>query len=134
MTETTAEVTEADVLAVARRAREAATGLAALTRDSKDAALLAMADALEAATDRVVAVNIEDLDRARSADMHASHGGRPRGYACSTSIVSVSLPINQSINKQIVHPSRNFRFFPTDHDAPLQMATTALVAVEPCFE
>ncbi len=67
MTETTAEVTEADVLAVARRAREAATGLAALTRDSKDAALLAMADALEAATDRVVAVNIEDLDRARSA-------------------------------------------------------------------
>ena len=71
MTETTAEVTEADVLAVARRAREAATGLAALTRDSKDAALQAMADALEAATDRVVAVNIEDLDRARSAGMAA---------------------------------------------------------------
>jgi len=66
MTETTTEVTEADVLAVAKRARQAATSLAALTRDSKDAALLAMADALEAATDRVVAVNIEDLDRARS--------------------------------------------------------------------
>lgn len=58
------DVTEADVLAVARRARGAAAVLAPLTRQVKDAALLAMADALEAATDRVVAVNRADVERA----------------------------------------------------------------------
>jgi glutamate-5-semialdehyde dehydrogenase len=61
------DVTEADVLAVARRARDAAALLAPLTRQAKDAALQAMADALEAATDRVVAVNTEDVDRERAA-------------------------------------------------------------------
>ncbi|MGA7689393.1 MAG: glutamate-5-semialdehyde dehydrogenase, partial [Jiangellales bacterium] len=55
------------VLAVARRARGAAALLAPLTRETKDAALLGMAEALEAATDRVVAVNERDLDRARAA-------------------------------------------------------------------
>ena len=63
----TAEVTEADVHAVARRAREAATQLAPLTRQTKDAALLAMADALEAAVPRIVEVNESDLARAREA-------------------------------------------------------------------
>ena len=63
----TAEVTEADVHAVARRAREAATRLAPLTRQSKDAALLAMADALEGAVPRIVEVNESDLERAREA-------------------------------------------------------------------
>jgi glutamate-5-semialdehyde dehydrogenase len=58
---------EADVLAAAHRARGAAAVLAPQTRQVKDAALLVMADALEAATDRVVAVNAEDLDRARAA-------------------------------------------------------------------
>ena len=63
----TSDTTRADVLAVARRARAAAALLAPLTRDTKDAALLAMADALEAAADRVVAVNAGDLERARAA-------------------------------------------------------------------
>ncbi len=64
---TTVEVTEADVHAVARRAREAATRLAPLTRQSKDAALLAMADALERSVSRIVEVNEGDLQRAREA-------------------------------------------------------------------
>jgi glutamate-5-semialdehyde dehydrogenase len=63
----TTEATEAAVLAVARRARDAAALLAPLTRETKDAALLAMADALGAATPRVLAVNERDLDRARAA-------------------------------------------------------------------
>jgi len=70
MTETTVqsgEATEAEVLAVARRARDAAALLAPLTREAKDAALLAMAEALEADVDRIVATNAADLDRARSA-------------------------------------------------------------------
>jgi glutamate-5-semialdehyde dehydrogenase len=58
---------QADVLAVAHRARAAAAALAPQTRQVKDAALLAMADALEAATERIVAVNAGDLDRARAA-------------------------------------------------------------------
>ena len=63
----TIEVTEADVHAVARAARAAATELAPLTREAKDAALLAMADALEGAVDHIVAVNEQDLVRARDA-------------------------------------------------------------------
>jgi glutamate-5-semialdehyde dehydrogenase len=56
---TTAE----DVLAVAQRARAAAADLAPLPRAAKDAALLAMADALEARTGEVLAANQRDVDR-----------------------------------------------------------------------
>jgi glutamate-5-semialdehyde dehydrogenase len=63
----TDQTTQADVLAVARQAREAAAVLAPATRQVKDAALLAMADALHAATARVVAVNEADVARARAA-------------------------------------------------------------------
>ena len=52
MAETSA--TEADVRAVASRARDAAAELATLSRAAKDAALRAMADALEDATDTIV--------------------------------------------------------------------------------
>lgn len=55
------------VLAAARRAREAAIVLRTLTRDQKDRALLAMADALEAATPTIVAANESDVTRAREA-------------------------------------------------------------------
>ncbi len=58
---------ESDVLAVARRARVAAVALSPLTRQTKDAALVAMADALEAATQRIVDTNAADLHRARAA-------------------------------------------------------------------
>jgi glutamate-5-semialdehyde dehydrogenase len=56
---TTAE----EVLAVAQRARAAAADLAPLPRAVKDAALLAMADALEARTGEVLAANQRDVDR-----------------------------------------------------------------------
>lgn len=55
------------VLTCAERARDAAAVLATLTRASKDAALLAIADALDAQTDRIVAINDEDVRRARAA-------------------------------------------------------------------
>jgi len=52
------------VLETARRGREAAVVLRTLTRAQKDVALLAIADALDAATDRVVAANAGDVERA----------------------------------------------------------------------
>lgn len=54
------------VLAAARRAREAAVTLRQLTRNEKDAALEAMADALDAGTDAIVAANTADVERARA--------------------------------------------------------------------
>ena len=48
----------------ARRAREAAVELGQLSRSRKDAALHAMADALEARTADVLAANAEDVERA----------------------------------------------------------------------
>jgi glutamate-5-semialdehyde dehydrogenase len=44
----------------------AAAGLAPLARKDKDAALLAMADALVASTDRVLAANAEDVEAGRA--------------------------------------------------------------------
>ncbi|MDT7545756.1 MAG: glutamate-5-semialdehyde dehydrogenase [Actinomycetota bacterium] len=54
-----------DVRAVAERARTAAAGLAPLPRKTKDAALLAMADALEAATEQILKANAEDVAAGR---------------------------------------------------------------------
>lgn len=53
------------VRATAARAKDAAATLAALVRADKDAALMAMADTLEAASDRIVAANEADIVRAR---------------------------------------------------------------------
>ena len=58
-----------EVLDVARRARTAATQLAPMTRAAKDAALLAMADALEGESVAVIAANREDLERGREAGL-----------------------------------------------------------------
>ena len=58
-----------DVRVVAARAREAAAELAPLTRAAKDAALHAMADALDAATDAVLGANATDVDAGRAAGM-----------------------------------------------------------------
>jgi glutamate-5-semialdehyde dehydrogenase len=52
-----------EVLAVARKARDAAAALAPLPRATKDAALLAMADALEAEAGRVLEANAADVAR-----------------------------------------------------------------------
>ena len=59
----------AQVSTSATAARVASHRLALLTRADKDAALLAMADALDAATDRLVAANGVDLARGRAAGM-----------------------------------------------------------------
>jgi glutamate-5-semialdehyde dehydrogenase len=56
-----------DVRAVAERARVAAAALAPLPRKTKDVALLAMADALEAESDRILAANTEDVIAGREA-------------------------------------------------------------------
>ena len=57
------------VTEVATAARRAQRQLAPLTRQDKDAALHALADALVEATDRVLAANAEDLARARERGM-----------------------------------------------------------------
>ncbi|MCK5890243.1 glutamate-5-semialdehyde dehydrogenase [Aeromicrobium sp.] len=54
------------VHATARRAREASATLATATRATKDAALLAAADALVEATDRIVSANDLDVEAARA--------------------------------------------------------------------
>ncbi|MEV4460740.1 glutamate-5-semialdehyde dehydrogenase [Microbispora sp. NPDC049633] len=54
-----------EFLKVAQAARDAATVLAPMPRAPKDAALRAVADALVAATDEIVAANAADVDRAR---------------------------------------------------------------------
>jgi glutamate-5-semialdehyde dehydrogenase len=55
------------VLATARRAREAAVTLRRLTRAQKDAALRAMVAGLRASTERIVATNTIDVERAVAA-------------------------------------------------------------------
>ncbi|MGN8246091.1 glutamate-5-semialdehyde dehydrogenase [Cellulomonas soli] len=61
----------AQVRAVARRAKDASRVLATATRATKDSALHALADALVAATDVIVAANAEDLARGRAAGTSA---------------------------------------------------------------
>jgi glutamate-5-semialdehyde dehydrogenase len=65
------DVPREDVLAVCAAAREAARAVRPLTRERKDAVLRAMADALVAATDDVVAANGADLARGLAAGMPA---------------------------------------------------------------
>ncbi|HEY5516418.1 MAG TPA: glutamate-5-semialdehyde dehydrogenase [Pengzhenrongella sp.] len=55
------------VLDVARRAKVASRTLATATRGTKDAALLALADALVSSTPEIVAANAEDLARGHAA-------------------------------------------------------------------
>ena len=59
--------TESDVRAAAERAREASHELALATRATKDGALHAMAGALLAASEAVLAANAEDVARAEAA-------------------------------------------------------------------
>ncbi|MCF6521671.1 glutamate-5-semialdehyde dehydrogenase [Streptomyces sp. JJ36] len=56
------------VTATARRARTAAAELAPLPRTARDTALLAIADALVARGEEIVAANAEDIAKARAAD------------------------------------------------------------------
>jgi len=71
MTDTALNPTDVEtaVLDACRRAKHASRALATATRATKDAALLAMADALVAQAPRILAANGEDLDRGRANDM-----------------------------------------------------------------
>ncbi|QHC21104.1 glutamate-5-semialdehyde dehydrogenase [Streptomyces sp. GS7] len=60
------------VLDTARRAKEAAAVLAPLPRTARDGALLAIADALVAHTDAIVAANAQDVEKARAAGTSSS--------------------------------------------------------------
>ena len=55
-----------EIRAVAARAREAATELAPMSRGIKDGALLAMAEAVVAGTEEILAANARDVERARA--------------------------------------------------------------------
>ena len=61
-----------EVLDAARRAKTAAAALAPLARATKDAALLAMADALVAEQAAILAANTQDVEAARAAATSAS--------------------------------------------------------------
>jgi glutamate-5-semialdehyde dehydrogenase len=61
------DTAESSVLDTARRAKDAAVVLAPQPRTVRDAALLAIADALEARTPEILAANERDTDRARAA-------------------------------------------------------------------
>jgi glutamate-5-semialdehyde dehydrogenase len=63
---------EADIRAVATRARQAAAELGPRSRAEKDAALHAMADSLIDATDTVLAANARDLSTGREAGLSES--------------------------------------------------------------
>ncbi|WP_019630390.1 glutamate-5-semialdehyde dehydrogenase [Actinomadura atramentaria] len=66
------ELERAEFLRTARRAKDAAADLAPLPRAVKDAALHAVADALEASAARIVKANALDVARAREAGTPAS--------------------------------------------------------------
>ena len=61
-----------DVLTAARRAKDVAPALAQLTRAQKDAALLVLADALDASIEQILTANAADLDRGRAAGLDAA--------------------------------------------------------------
>ena len=53
----------------AAKAREASYSMAVLTREQKDNALKAIADALNSEKDRIIAADAEDLANAEAADL-----------------------------------------------------------------
>ena len=58
-----------ELIEKAGKAREASYSMAVLTREQKDTALKAIADALNAEKDRIIAANAEDLTNAEAADL-----------------------------------------------------------------
>lgn len=66
---------ELNMKEMGERAREAAFQLAAFTTEQKNAALLAIADALEANTPRILEVNRGDIEKAK-----ANTEPTPSGY------------------------------------------------------
>ena len=66
------------VTTLAERARVASRRLALMSRAEKDAALLQLADAVDAAAAEVIAANAEDLERGRATGMSESLQDRLR--------------------------------------------------------
>ncbi|MDP2014790.1 MAG: glutamate-5-semialdehyde dehydrogenase [Actinomycetota bacterium] len=79
------------VLDVARRGRAAARVVRQLTRDEKDVALLALADALEASTTRIVEANDGDVARAVEAGTAAGMIDRLTLNAARVSAIAAAL-------------------------------------------
>jgi glutamate-5-semialdehyde dehydrogenase len=78
MTVVTEEKVEFLIVDLARRARAAGRALARTSGDQRRAALLAMADALQAATDEIVAANAVDLAAAEEAGLTSAMQDRLR--------------------------------------------------------
>ncbi|MER6816936.1 glutamate-5-semialdehyde dehydrogenase [Spirillospora sp. NPDC000708] len=97
-------------LMVARRAREAAAGLAPLPRAAKDAALRAIADALVAAAPEIVKANVSDVARARESgtseymiDRLSLDEGRIAGIADAVrEVAALPDPVGESVRGSVL--------------------------------
>ncbi|MGI5327184.1 glutamate-5-semialdehyde dehydrogenase [Actinomadura nitritigenes] len=97
-------------LMVARRAREAASGLAPLPRAAKDAALHAIADALVAAAPEIVKANASDVARAREngtseymIDRLSLDEGRIAGIADAVrEVAALPDPVGESVRGSVL--------------------------------
>ncbi|MFF0525289.1 glutamate-5-semialdehyde dehydrogenase [Actinomadura nitritigenes] len=97
-------------LMVARRAREAAAGLAPLPRAAKDAALRAIADALVAAAPEIVKANASDVARAREngtseymIDRLSLDEGRIAGIADAVrEVAALPDPVGESVRGSVL--------------------------------
>ena len=79
------------VTELGRAAREASRRTALLTRAEKDVVLRAMAEALDAATDRVLAANAEDIERGRGSGLSEALVDRLRLDAARVHAVAAAL-------------------------------------------
>ncbi len=91
MSEAVAPAVVAHVRDLAEKAGVASRRLALMSRAEKDAALLRLADAVEAATPEVLAANAEDLERGRAAGMSESLQDRLRLDADRVAAVAQAL-------------------------------------------
>ncbi|HXD57499.1 MAG TPA: hypothetical protein VN606_06250, partial [Thermoleophilaceae bacterium] len=64
--------TTPSVVEICAAAKRASRTLAQLDSDTRNAALLAMADALEARIDEILEANARDMDAGREAELHSS--------------------------------------------------------------
>ncbi len=91
MSEAVAPAVVAHVRDLAEKAGVASRRLALMSRAEKDAALLRLADAVEAATPQVLAANAEDLERGRAGGMSESLQDRLRLDADRVAAVAQAL-------------------------------------------
>src|SRR6476620_3951022 len=85
------------VTTLAQRARVASRRLALMTRAEKDAALLLLADAVDAAAPVVIAANAEDLERGRAAGMGESLQDRLRLDEARRDVAALPAPVGEIV-------------------------------------